>query len=127
MLAANIIICETVLREQKPFLSAIRIFNISTAPKDTKIVRFFAITALTEDSADTLWHQLVVRLVRGTQTVAEAPASPFFYVHDLDPTAPGAYTLTTEFTVKVELSGVHYVEAVLDGAVVARTAITLHG
>ncbi len=61
--------------------------------------------------------------------VAEAPAHDFHYAYKVDSSAPGAFLLTTEFNVDISrlTLATYYIQARLDGAVVAQTPLTLRG
>lgn len=136
MLTANIILCEIVLREQKT-ISPVRLVNWITAASATQIAHFFAVTQLSQDAPDSGVHSLILKVVRNAQSsgleilnaavIAEAKPFAFSYGREIDPQAPGGFTLTTEFTIDMAISnpGIYYVEAWLDGKDVARAPITL--
>jgi hypothetical protein len=65
---------------------------------------------------------------RDGQLVASAPEQWFFYGYHVDPTGPGAFTLTTEFTLNLAPLGnlgAYMIWVFLDGAQVASAPLIM--
>ena len=133
LISATIIVCESVLTEQNGVPSAIRLIDILTLASGNPIAHFFTITNLHAVSLDPEKHRLAIKMRRpvlggGWETVAETTEREFVYSHRLSLTAPGACLLTTEFNVNVDMLGglgTFYLEAWLEGKMVAHTPLTL--
>ena len=132
VIAAKIITCESVLTETNGVPSAIRILDILTLPSAATSAHFFAITNIHNKPFDSADHVLSVRMARAKDgqwdTVARADDYKFRFGQRLSLIAPGACVLTTEFNVTLaplgEL-GTFYLQAWLDGVMVAQTPVTL--
>src|SRR5258708_4026196 len=120
LLSANVLICESVLSESNGLKSAIRLIDFLTVHPETVIAHFYALTLLRSKSFDPHQHRLVVRMEgfrNGKwESVAEAPECRFTYGF-VDPSGPGGFVLTTEFSINLaNLGGVgiFYIQAWLD-------------
>jgi hypothetical protein len=130
--SASLIICESVLTEHTGSVSAIRIMDILRVGSAATTARFFVLTYLHSHSFDSVQHTLKVQMLglRGETwvSVADAPDQNFGYAYRIDPSAPGAFMLTTEFGLNLTTLGplgTFYVQALVDGVMVAQTPLTL--
>ena len=130
----SLIICESVLREASGSVSAIRIQDIIRVPRGSYSARFFVLTILHSDVFDAASHVLQVLMLgwngSGWVPVANAPPYTFQYQYTADPTAPGAFLLTTEFNLNLSTLGIepfatYYVQALLDSELITQTPVTL--
>ena len=122
----SLLVCQLVLREAGP-VSAIRIQDVITVNSWT-FANFFVMTFLHSDAPDGNQHILRVVMFDAKRTsVAAGSDYRFVYQHGVDPTAPGAFLLTTEFNLDLTPiePGVYHIEAWLDGTRVARTPLML--
>jgi hypothetical protein len=132
VIAAKIILCESVLTEETGLPSAIRILDMIGLSAGTSSIHFFAITNIHYKPLDFAHHVLSVRLVRlqngQWNTIAAGDDYGFSFGHRHSLTAPGSVVLTTEFNLPLaqlgEL-GTFYIQAWLDGEMVTHTPITL--
>jgi len=130
LLSANVIVCETALAEKTTeVLSAIRMMSVLTLASENDIAHFFVVTFLTCQPGDFSSHILRIQVTDGSgPLIAEAADYAFSYGYKVDPTGPGGFTLTTEFTVDtrpVRLPVDCLISAFLDGQSVARTPLRL--
>lgn len=110
--------------------SAIRLMDIMLV--NDPIISFTALTSIHSEPHDIQQHKLRVQMVRpvsgGIAVMAYAPDHTFIYMNKVSLSAPGACLLTTNFKVDVaklgEL-GTFYVQALLDGKLVAFAPLTL--
>jgi hypothetical protein len=131
-LSVSLIICETVLNEKTESVSAIRIMDALTFKPLARAARFFVLTYLHSRPFDIERHVAIVQLAGlrdGKWTsFAEAPPHTFVYSYRLDPNAPGAFMLTTEFNLDLATLGelgTFWVQLAVDGEIIGRTPITL--
>ncbi len=134
LISASVIICESVLAEKTTeLISAIRIHNVVNVPIQATFAHFFVLTYLHAQAADVKHHTLQVQLGRweDEKWVPYAAAQPrtFVYGRKVDPTAPGAFILTTEFNLDLRpmpaALGTFLVHASLDGESCAWAPLTL--
>jgi len=70
---------------------------------------------------------MIVRLSERWAVVSEATES-FVYGYAVDPSGPGGYMLTTEFTLDpkpLQIPGLYFIQAILDGELATQTPLTL--
>lgn len=130
LLTANVIICESVLSEKTDVSSAIRILNALTISPTQTVATFRVHTMLASTPMDFEQHsvQVWMRPMQKDIVVASAPAFKFVYGNKLDYSGPGAFNLTTTFTVDLHKLGAlgHFLISVtLDGQMVASAPIML--
>ena len=130
LLAANVIICESVLNEKTDVASAIRILNALTVSTTQTFATFRVHTMLASTSMDFQQHvvQVWMHPIQNNIAVASAQEFRFIYANKLDYSGPGAFNLTTTFTLDLRPLGAlgHYIVSVsLDGQVVANAPIML--
>jgi hypothetical protein len=126
----TLIVCESVLREVTGIVSAMRIVDIITTARPS--AHFYTLTLLHTTSVDVIEHSLQIKLM-GIQNdqwvqVAQAPEHRFAYSYQVDRYAPGAFALTTEFELDLaplHLPETYYVQAWLDGELLAQTTLRL--
>lgn len=125
--SASLILCESVLWEKNTELpSAIRILDTLEFDPSNTSAHFFALTILRTTSPDPTSHVLNVQLMGPTGAiVAAANTFEFKYGYKFGPSMPGLFVLSTEFNIRVTALGVHWMQAVLDGAAVAAAPLTL--
>ena len=95
--------------------------------------RFFVLTYLHSHPNDQASHRIKVQMVGRSGetwvTAASAPEEPFLYGYKVDPSAPGAFLLTTEFNLDLRpiehMLGLFYIQVFVDGEFVAQTPLTL--
>jgi len=60
--------------------------------------------------------------------VSEAKAESFVYGYKVDPSGPGGFMLTTEFTLDpkpLQIPALYFIQALLDGELAVQTPFTL--
>jgi hypothetical protein len=128
-LAVHLIACQEVLAEKTGVLSAIRILDTLTIAPSNNFAHFYAVTTIVSTSGDLDSHVVAVTLNKWDgKEIARAPDQSFKYGYNVDPSAPGGFRLTTEFTLDVTQPGVLGLCLIwvwLDGVVVSKTPITL--
>jgi hypothetical protein len=132
LLAANVIICESVLNEKTDVASAIRILNALTIAPAQNFATFRVHTMLTSTPMDFQQHIVKVwmRPIENENSVmvADAPEFRFVFANKLDFSGPGAFNLTTTFTLDLRPLGTlghYFVSVSLDGQIVANAPIML--
>ncbi len=71
---------------------------------------------------------MVVRAGGDWAVVSEAKAESFVYGYAVDPSGPGGYMLTTEVTLDpkpLQIPGLYFIQAILDGELATQTPLTL--
>jgi hypothetical protein len=127
LIHASLIVCESVLTEKTGLVSAIRIMDVLTI-RSAGFAHFFTLTRLhSTQPPDLSPHVLAVRAVGlDGVTVASGEPYPFVYGYGAEPSAPGGFTLTTEFNLDSSAPGGTYdIQAWLDLVLVARASLTL--
>lgn len=130
LLSANLIVCDMALIE-KETTSAIRIIDTLTIPAAASTARFFTVVSLFSSPGDFIQHSVVIQMVdpdRAFSIVAAANPHNFAYGHRINFNGPGGLVLTTEFNLdlsKLAGFGLFYIQAVLDGEIVATVPLTL--
>ena len=124
---ANLIVCESVLSEKTGVVSAIRIMDLLVVAPNG-FAHFFTLTRLYSSAdRDISLHTLNVQAVgpHGV-VVASSPPHPFVYGYGQEPSSPGGFMLTTEFSFDGTAPlGPYDLQAFLDNRLVARAALTL--
>lgn len=94
--------------------------------------RFFVVTRLHSRALDIRSHVAIIQLVSfrdgNLVSVASTPPYNFVYSYDKDPSAPGLFTMTTEFNLNLltlGALGTFWVQLSVDEAFVEQTPITL--
>ena len=129
-LSANLIVCSEVLVEEKTtLLSAIRMMSSITILRHESHVHIWSIVFVSSIPGDHDRHRMLVTMTGPDSViVASAEASEFEYGYKVDPTGNGGFSLRTEFNVEVSripASGTYWMNAHVDGHLVARTPVTL--
>lgn len=132
-LSAAILVCESVLSEVTGGVSAIRIMDVLYCGTLLRSARFFTLTYLHSRPNEFRQHVLQIKMIgRGsdgkTFVAASAPEQRFVYGYKIDPNGPGAFVLTTEFTLDLSNMGnlgTYMIQAFLDGEIVAETPLRL--
>lgn len=128
-ISASLVVCESVLREATGGLSVIRIMDVLHCGRTSPFARFHVVTYLHSDKGDFDHHSVKVQMVAESGgVVASAPDQSFLYGYKIDPYGYGAFALTTEFTLdltKMGQLGRYFIQALLDGSVVAATPFML--
>jgi hypothetical protein len=131
-ISAAVLVCETVLAEKTGGPSAIRIMDALWIGQFSPAIRFFVLTYLHCTPGDFSSHTLKVQMVgRGGDdwaVVAEAKEESFVYGYAIDPSGPGGYMLTTEFTLDpkpLQIPALYFIQALLDGELAVQTPFTL--
>jgi hypothetical protein len=131
-ISAAILVCETVLAEKTGGPSAIRIMDALWVGEFSPAIRFFVLTSLHcapgDFNSHTLKVQMVGRAGEDWAVVSHAKEEPFVYGYAIDPSGPGGYMLTTEFTLDpkpIQIPGPYFIQAILDGELAAQTPFTL--
>jgi hypothetical protein len=135
LIAASAILCEKVLYEADGVISAIRIVDIFSVPKNPAgtpedalpEIQFYALVALRAEPAHDQPHELVIKLLNtvgelnalGPPTPVETMMSP------LGPTVPGGVTLSIQVNIAVKRFGICFLCVYLDGEEITRTPFTL--
>jgi hypothetical protein len=106
--------------------------DVLTIGRVSPAAQFFVLTYLHSNPGDFLPHTLKVQMVgrNGENWVvaADAPEEKFVYGYKVDASGPGGYMLTTEFVLNPQVMGplgLYFIQAVLDGDLVAQTPLTL--
>jgi hypothetical protein len=131
-ISAAVLVCETVLAEKTGGPSAIRIMDSLWIGQFAPVIRFFVLTYLHCHPGDFNSHILKVQMVGRASgdwaVVSEAQAESFVYGYQIDPSGPGGYMLTTEFTLDpkpLQIPGLYFIQAILDGELATQTPFTL--
>jgi len=131
-ISAAVLVCETVLAEKTGGSSAIRIMDVLWIGQSSPVIRFFVLTYVHCDPGDfnshTLKVQMIVRASGDWAVVSEAKVESFVYGYAVDPSGPGGYMLTTEFTLDpkpLQIPGLYFIQAILDGELATQTPLTL--
>jgi hypothetical protein len=131
--SVSLLVCDAVLTEADGGFSAIRIKDVLHCARASPAARFFVITYLHSVPGDILQHVLEVRMTSreangSPYVVAHAPEQRFIYGYRVDSEAPGGFVLTTEFNLdlmRMGNLGTYFIQAFLDGEIVAQTPLTL--
>jgi len=131
-ISASLLVCQTVLHEKTGGPSAIRIMDVLTIGRLSPIAEFTVLTYLHSNPGDFSSHTLKLQMVGRNDedwvVVADAPEERFVYGHNIDPSGPGGYALTTQFTLNPQVMGslgLYFVQALLDGDLLAQTPFML--
>jgi hypothetical protein len=131
-ISAAILVCETVLAEKTGGPSAIRIMDALWIRQHSPVIRFFVLTYLHCAPGDFDSHILKVQMVGRASgdwaVVSEAKAESFVYGYKVDPSGPGGFMLTTEFTLDpkpLQIPALYFIQALLDGELAVQTPFTL--
>jgi hypothetical protein len=132
LLAANLLLCESVLTEDSGLRTAVRIVTHIRLAAGSDTAFFNSLTILTSLPGDHDQHVLKVQMkgedASQWQVVTEAPDHHFVYGYKQDLRDPGGFSLQTKFAVNVQnldLSKTFFVEAWLDGERVAHAPLRL--
>ena len=131
-ISTSLLVCQAVLTENTGWTSAVRIMDVLTIGRVSPIAQFFVLTYLHSNPGDFLLHTLKVQMVgrsgENWVVAADAPEERFEYGYKVDASGPGGYMLTTEFVLNPQVMGslgLYFIQAVLDGDLVAQTPLTL--
>jgi len=130
--SVSLIICESVLNEATGAASAIRILDVLKIGRLSNIARFFVLTYLHSKPLDSGQHVAQIQLLglrNGNWViVANAPPHYFRYSYGIVYSAPGAFMLTTEFTLDLTTLGelgTFWIQLLVDGILEEQTPLTL--
>jgi hypothetical protein len=94
-------------------------------------LRFFVVCHLHSSPSDTAPHVLTIQMMGRRDSnwipLAGAPPKVFKYGYNLNPSGPGGFVLSTEFNLDMNKTGfgLFYIQALLDGQLVAQVPLTL--
>lgn len=129
LISANVVLCETVLIEKNDVASAIRIINVITVAPGSHLASFKAHTILNCDTFDFSQHVVQLQVFRRDGAiVGSAPPYNFIFANRVDTTGPGAFNLTTEFTIdmtRLPRFDYYFVAVFVDGNRIGGTPLML--
>lgn len=127
----NAFVCERVLVEQDGVVSAIRMVDVFNIPADAPsepLIQFWLVVILkVEPPVPDEEIHLGITMVRATGERVSLPAPPQAVKlrrDGTDPTLPGGIAFLGQFNLTINNFGTAYIEADVDGKVVARVPVT---